>query len=416
MPPPSASAAASGRSPCSFRFRPQGPGRFLVAAFLSFWLCGWLVGELFALGLLWQALATSQALGPVAVFLLIWLSLWTLGGYGALREVLRCFWSEDRLQLEPYSLRRQARLGPFRRSVLLPRREIRRVLIQARGSAGGALVAELPGRSVVLTRLGSLTQRQEAAAELQAALRLPAALGQPSALGPPSGSVAAETPGPLAALPPGWQVLTPSFGAPLLVPDERLRRRQALVMGVITLALTGLLGLLLNGLLAGEGLWVPVVLVGLLALACGWGFVWLGLGRREWRLEPRRLVLQRRFGARVRSLGEAQGLELVESTDSDGDPWYELRATRPGAAPLRIDRDLRDPLPLAGLGLWLSRQAHVPFTDRVPTEAQRAEQRQAELRDLRQQLQGSGRLGRWLVQRLEQARPDDAGRGGKPLL
>ncbi len=409
MPPPSASAVAHGSSPCSFRFRPQGPGRFLVAAFLSFWLCGWLVGELFALGLLWQALATPQALGPVAVFLLIWLSLWTLGGYGALATVLRCFWSEDRLQLEPDSLRRQARLGPFRRSVLLPTREIRRVLIQSRSSAGGALVAELPGRSVVLTRLGSLTQRQEAAAALQAALRLPAALGHASA------SAASETPGPVAALPPGWQVLNPSFGAPLLVPDERLRRRQARVMGVITLALTGLLGLLLKGLLAGAGLWVPVVLVGLLSLACGWGFVWLWLGRPEWRLEPRRLVLQRRFGARVRILGEAQGLELVEATDSDGDPWYELRATRPGAPPLRIDRDLRDPLPLAGLGLWLARQARVPFTDRVPTDAQRAEQRQAELRHLRQQLEGSGRVGRWLVQRLERARPDDAGGGGKPL-
>ncbi len=50
-----------------------GPMRYFIIAFLSFWLCGWFVGFLFAGG----TLLTGK--GPSA-FLAIWLAGWALGG------------------------------------------------------------------------------------------------------------------------------------------------------------------------------------------------------------------------------------------------------------------------------------------------------------------------------------------------
>ncbi len=387
----------------TFRFRPQGPGRFFVAAFLSFWLCGWLAGEVFALWVLWRILGEFLASGegvalPVALFLLVWLSLWTLGGAAALRELLRALWSEDRLTVAADGeVERLAQRGPFRRRRALSGREIRRFQVRGAGAWGGPLVVELSGRSLEITRLGSLRQRQEAAEQLNRRLGL-----RPVAEDP------AQAPGqdriPAAAvLPAGWQELTPSFGSPLLVPDQSLRRQQRRVMGLVNLVLWGLLALLLRGGPAWPGFWVLGIPLALLALAGGWGQLWLAFGRLEWRLEPRVLVLQRRFGHHLRTLGEARALELVERVDSDGDRSYRLQALRPPDPPLRVDDHAADPTPLRHLGAWLAARSHVPFDDRVPSEEQRRQQRRAEMERLRQQLAGSGRLGRWAARQLERA-------------
>lgn len=151
---------------------------------------------------------------------------------------------------------------------------------------------------------------------------------------------------------------------------------------------------------------IPLALV---ALACGSAQVWLAFARREWRLEPRHLVLQRRFGHRLRTLGEAGSLELIELVDSDGDRSYRLQATRPPDPPLRVDDHATDPTSLRQLGAWLAARSHVPFEDRVPTEEQRRQQRRAEMERLRQQLAGSGRLGRWAARQLEWAEEERPG-------
>ncbi|WP_254953469.1 hypothetical protein [Cyanobium sp. Cruz-8H5] len=234
------------------------------------------------------------------------------------------------------------------------------------GGLGGALVAELPSRSLELARLGSLSQRQEAAEQLNRLLGL-----SPEAL--------ADQPSAPAVLPAGWQELTPSFGSPLLVPDLALRRRHRLVVGLINLVLWGLLALLGRGGFTGPGFWAMGIPLALVALPCGWAQVWLAFGRLEWRLESRLLVLQRRFGHRLRTLGEARVLELIERVDSDGDRSYRLQAPRTPGKPLRVDRHASDPSSLRQLGAWLAARSHVPFEDRVPTEAQRREQRTAEL-------------------------------------
>lgn len=388
----------------SFRFRPQGPGRFFVAAFLSLWLCGWLAGEAFALWILWRILGTFLASGegalPVALFLLVWLSFWTLGGVAALRELLRLLWSEDRLTVAADGgLERRVQRGPFRRRRVLSGREIRRFQVRGAGVWGGPLVADLSGRSLEITRLGSLRQRQEAADQLNRRLGL-----RPLAEAPADdpGQAQARIPA-LPVLPAGWQELTPSFGSPLLVPDQALRWQQRRVMGLVNLVLWGLLALLVQRGLAWPGFWPLGIPLALLALASGWGQLWLAFGRLEWRLEPRVLVFQRRFGDRLRTLGEARALELVERVDSDGDRSYRLQALRPPDPPLRVGDDATDPTPLRHLGAWLAARSHVPFDDRVPSEEQRHQQRRAEMERLRQQLAGSGRLGRWAARQLERA-------------
>ncbi len=386
----------------SFRFRPQGPGRFFVAAFLSFWLCGWLAGEIFALWVLWRLLGNGLATGqwalPAVLFLLVWLSLWSVGGAVALRQVLGALWSEDRLVLgADGSLLREAHRGPFRRRRALPRQEIRGFHVGQVGAWGGPLMAELSGRSLEITRLGSLRERQEAADQLNRRLGL-----RPLAEDPADGPGQAQIPA-VPVLPAGWQELTPSFGSPLLVPDQALRRQQRRVMGLVNLVLWGLLALLLRGGPAGPVFWVLGIPLALLALAGGWGQLWLAFGRLEWRLEPRVLVLQRRFGQRLRTLGEARALELVELVDSEGDRSYRLQALRPPDPPLRVDDQATDPTPLRHLGAWLAERSHVPFDDRVPSEEQRRQQRRAEMERLRQQLAGSGRLGRWAARQLERA-------------
>ncbi len=374
----------------TFRFRPRGPGRFFVAGFLSLWLGGWMAGEIFALWFLWNSLTTGQGPLPVVIFLLVWVCFWTLGGVFALGEVLRCLWSEDRLVLrDDGRLELRCRLGPLDRRRSLPWREIRQFRVRTDPAGAGVLLADLPGRSIPITRLGTPRQRKEAAQQLNGALGL---------------RPASEEPAP-AVLPPGWQEVTPSFDSPLLIPHQGWRRRQALVMALVCLVVWGLLALLVGGALRRPGLWAGVVPLSLLAMACGWGLLWLLFGRREWRLEPRRLVLQRRFGGHLRTLGEAQALELTETIDSDGDRWYHLQATRPTGRPLPIDHIADDPASLRSLGAWLSQRAHVPFEDRVPSEAQRLEQRAAELRRLRRQLAEAGPLGQWISRLIERNDP-----------
>jgi hypothetical protein len=288
---------------------------------------------------------------------------------------------------------RQAWLGPFRRRQALPARDIRLFRVRDGGGGGGPLVAELAGRSLELTRLGSLRQRQEAADQLNRRLGLRQPTEDPPHSRPPAAAI----------LPAGWQEISPSFGSALLVPDPALRRQQSLVMALANLPLWGLLALVIRAGPAWPGFWPLGIPLALLALAGGWGQLWLAFGRLEWRLEPRVLVLQRRFGQRLRTLGEARALELVELVDSEGDRSYRLQALRPPDTPLRVDDHATDPTPLRQLGAWLATRAHVPFDDRVPSEEQRRQQRRAEMERLRQQLAGSGRLGRWAARQLERA-------------
>ncbi len=78
--------------------RPRGIGRYFTAAFLSVWLVGWVVGEVFAIGMLatitaalanifsehlpaWHTdFVSSGGVAFAILFLVLWLTLWTIGG------------------------------------------------------------------------------------------------------------------------------------------------------------------------------------------------------------------------------------------------------------------------------------------------------------------------------------------------
>jgi hypothetical protein len=348
-----------------------------TAAFLSVWLCGWAVGEVIVLTVLVRGarallVAAQETPAPpqggalaMGVFLLVWLTFWTIGGLSALREVLRCIAAEDRLELGSGDLLLLRRMGPFQRQRRLPRSAIRNLRIAEHSGRGGALVADLDDRTLSLSDLGTVEERREAARQLQEALGPTAAAGQ--SLEP--------------RLPLGWVCLSPSsLGPPLLVPEPGLRRRQALVMAAVTLVLLLVFAQLLQTALARPSFWPLTLMVAVPTAAAVWGTLWLALGRMEWRLESRRMVLQRRFGGEVRERFEARALALTRSIDSDGDHWYDLMATdlHPAGGlargttaaggrkiPTRLSllRRIHDPAEPLQLGRWLAHRCTIPFDD-----------------------------------------------------
>ncbi|MFM7394468.1 MAG: hypothetical protein ACKO22_08935 [Cyanobium sp.] len=316
----------------------------------------------------------------MGVFLLVWLSFWTIGGLIVLREVLSCFVSEDRLELASGDLLLLRRMGPFQRQRRLPLSAIRGLRVAEHSGVGGALVADLDDRTLTLSDLGTEEERREAARQLQEALGPTAAAGQ--SLAP--------------RLPQGWACLSPSsLGPPLLVPEPGLRRRQALVMAAVTLVLLLVFAQLLQAALTRPSFWPLTLMVAVPTAAAVWGTLWLALGRMEWRLESRRMVLQRRFAGEVRERFEARALELPRLIDSDGDHTYDLWATdlRPagglaggtvgansggrgggsggggGKIPANdsLLTSIHDPAEPLQLGRWLAHRCAIPFDDDIPS-------------------------------------------------
>ena len=124
------------------RLKVAGLGRYIGAAFLSFWLAGWAAGEAFALWML-GAGAYSLFTGrsplshhqPSSVifalaaggFLLFWLSLWTLGGIAAGHELLRLLFGRDQLVANQDGFQIVRSFGLFRSVKRFAREHIRRL-------------------------------------------------------------------------------------------------------------------------------------------------------------------------------------------------------------------------------------------------------------------------------------------------
>lgn len=383
-----------------FIFRPRGAGRFRSAAFLLLWLCFWAAGEALALFLIGEGIWTlvtgrpaagadepqrlALALG-VGAFLLVWLAIWTVGGVVAIQELFGLVWAEDRLVLEGDSLWRVRRRGPFVSTRVFARKDIRRVFVQP---ANKALMVQWMSNLMELTDLGTFAERNEAGRRLCAAMELP------------EGGATAE---PAAELPKDWQEAAGARGERLLVPNLKTRRQQAVVVAIITgVVWTGLV-LLVYKSLREANLWAVTLMLTVLGVWLARQTLWMLLGRKEWRIEHGRLVYQRRFAGEVTELCEARALELTESRDSDNDEWYHLHAielapvslARPGKTPdkIRIADSIRDPTELCSLARWLSRQADIPFYDRIPTEAEK----QAEIARLMTQIAGAGKFGRFVA-------------------
>ena len=383
----------------------SGGARFLHGGFLAFWLCGWLVGEALVSWILITgavALLTGKPPGPgqepleagpavmTGAFLLLWLTLWTVGGIAAASEMLRLLWGEDRITVLGGRLDVVWMRGPFHRARVFERDAIRRI-----ATAGGEdrLVLETAAGSVELSRLGSRHERREGATALRVELGLSEALGQSP------------------TVPQGWEEIITPEGERALVANRSTRRVQARVASAGAMLLGGLTLFVAREALQRWGLMIGAfVLLGFTA-ALAAGAVWLARGRHEWRIGSGRLTLRRRFGSGVRDLFEARHLVLDSSTDSDGDSSTFLcaLAREPGptgvswrtypARTSRIvtqsvnDRAVRD------LAAWLSGQTGIPLIDRTTPEA-----RAAQLTALRETLEKAGRVGRWAAGLIDRAK------------
>jgi hypothetical protein len=425
--------------PLKIRLRNRDGGRLFSVVYLSVALCFWTFGGVFGLTKLVRGarallVAVQEAPAPpqggalaMGIFLLVFLTIMTIASLSVLRELLSCFVSEDRLELASGDLLLLRRMGPFQRQRRLPLSAIRGLRVAEHSGVGGALVADLDDRTLTLSDLGTEEERREAARQLQEALGPTAAAGQ--SLEP--------------RLPQEWACLSPSsLGPPLLVPEPGLRRRQALVMAAVTLVLLLVFAQLLQAALTRPSFWPLTLMVAVPTAAAVWGTLWLALGRMEWRLESRRMVLQRRFAGEVREQFEARALELTRSIDSDGaysngDHTHHLWATdlRPAGglaggtagaksggrgsgggggkipASLCLLTSTHDPAEPLQLGRWLAHRCAIPFHDEIPSLEQHESLRLEELQKRQRQLGDSGPPGRWVVRRLEGTSGDQ----GKPV-
>lgn len=350
--------------------RPRGAGRFVSAAFLAFWLCGWAAGEAFAL---WVVGATAIPL-PAAVFLLFWLGLWTLGGYAAIKGLLRLVWSSDRIAAGPSGLNVVHRLGPFRSTVEIPRDTLRRIYV-ARGDK--TLRAETDAGPIVLSSLGAPSEREQVAVELREALRVPEDCAASGA----------------ASLPAGWEEIVTPEGETALVSHLAVRRKLARVALGLTVLVTILA---LTVLVRARS---DAKLIGLAAMACtaaaglAWGTARLQRCRTEWRIGSGMLIKRQRSGPRLSDRFVGSRLELTRTSDSDGDDWFALEALASESSKRStIERALRDPEVPQRLGTWLAQRTRIPFEDRSARDVH-APDRERALAQLRE----SGALGRTLA-------------------
>jgi len=390
------------------QFRNTGFFRFFSAGFLGVWLAGWAIGEVVVTCILcfgaW-ALLTDQPPGanreplapefaiPMGLFLLFWLSFWTLGGFLAGREFLRLLFGCDRITATVDGLTITHSYGIFRSRDNLSRNEIRRIYRQPRNAA---LCAETTRGIVELTRLGTVTERAELEQKLNAAYEL---------------STAPRSEG---ALPPDWCEITNPERETVLIKNPDTRRKQARVAWMICMVISSVALYLIAAADKQPSLWGLAAILALASMLIGWGAIWLSLGRKEWLPEKGRLILQKRFGQNRTRKFEGAALEVIEDNSGDDGPSYHLIAVAPGAGPRPQSHSIgksrhviysatNDPTEPRNFGIWLSRRCSIQLTDETTAEA-----KAKQFEEIKQKLSASGRFGRaalWLIDRIG-AKPD----------
>jgi hypothetical protein len=332
----------------------------------------------------------------VGAFLLVWLALWTVGGIAAIGELLRLLWGEDRMMVASGRLTVTWSRGPFRSSRAFERDAIRRISVLP---PSDRLALELRTDRVDLSRLGTRSERVEAAAALRRELSLPE-----TAL--PAGQ----------SLPNRWELIFTPEGDRALVPNLAVRRTQARVIAVLAMGAGLVTFLIARRIVHDPILMVPAFIAFAATSALAWAAIWWARGRREWRIGHGRLTLRKRYGSNVRDVFEARRLFLDETRDSDGDLWTELYALGDAQDPIKrdkhgwrsgrpknsrtIDRRMNEATEMQDLAAWLARETDLALEDRTTPAAQAAD-----LAQLRAMLENSGRFGRWaakVVDRLEE--------------
>lgn len=380
------------------RLQSRGADRYVSGAFLAFWLCGWAVGESLVLFLLikgaWALLTGTPPepgrapldAGPAlmtGLFLLVWLTLWTVGGIAAAMEMLRLLWGEDRIRVASGRLTVTWIRGPFRRTRHFERDAIRQISLVGRR---GRLMLQTARQHVELSGLGTRPERDEAAATLR------------TELGVPDTAAASGLPG-------EWEEIITPEGERALVPNLATRRTQARIASMVTLLFAAVTFAVARQVVHRLDLIVPAFLLLAFTVALVFGAMWLARGRWEWRIGSGRLTLRKRYGTTLKDVFEARRLLLDVNHDSDGDAWYELHAladatpTRPAAITIRtanprdrrrIARTMDDGTAVRALAAWLSRASGLELDDHTTPQ-----NRQIQLAELRTALENAGPFGKW---------------------
>jgi hypothetical protein len=337
----------------SATLRPAGVLRYFTALFLLVWLAGWAAGEAFALGFLallvrsvigsaigraWPIPGGDWIVGGAAgfmlLFLLVWLTLWTVGGVAALRELLRSIAGEDRISIESLNLELQHRAGPFRRTRLFERSRIRRARLRRHDKA---VVLDTISGTEDITAYGSDDQRRALVDWLRSRLLLP---DLPPRLDP-------------SVPPPGWRMAVEGGSARLTQEDPRAR--------IIGASLLWTIAALLAVTTIGAGGAGGRVMAVVLTLATATLATWVSFARRAWLVRHGELTAHTRFltWERAREFKSAR-LEVALSTDSDNDEHYALNVI--GAdSERKITSTVGDETDVIELGKWLSARTGFPL-------------------------------------------------------
>ncbi len=334
--------------------RPRGAGRWLVVGFLGLWLTGWAFGEVFAIGALLAIAGAALDLplfagvGSIpaggfgigaAIFLLVWLTFWTIGGAAALYQALRLGWGRDVFTLRPdgWSLKNAA--GPWGRERSYGPGRVRAV----RAGQDSGLVADTERGTVKLTRLGTDTDR------LWLADRLRQAAGVRET-GPGDASPRSASP-PMPELPHvprGW-VADRADGHLRVTRGAGARAAAILGLLFVNAFWNGIVGVFVAG---GLGMFAGAGYEGPSAMAPGrWGY-WLfltpfltagvvmlaaliqtAIAREEWLAGPDWLEVRQRYPGWSTGRRFVGGVFVPQPwTDSEGGSRWRLRLEAPGQA------------------------------------------------------------------------------------
>jgi hypothetical protein len=331
--------------------RAQGLLRYFQAAFLCVWLCGWAVGEWFALrmlALLVEAVTghaylaawfpplggqpPSEAVLPFFfVFIAFWISMWTFAGLNSVQQLLALFFGRDVVRWGRDGLEHWL---PWLAS---------RTRLEAQDITGfrihrGNIVADGRKRATRITGMGSEEERRQLASLLDA---WRASTGVPVPL------PADESPL------PEFVAVHDETGAVALMRPRGTRRTTGVLMGVVGLALLGGLVSLFSQK-SGVSLVLGVTFLGLLGAVCLYVSLWLLAVRETWHIGQNRLERRREMFGRVSSTEFTPlALELQSRVDSDGDTRWDLVVSGGGRRQV-LTGSIDDPNPPLTLGEWLA--------------------------------------------------------------
>ena len=344
----------------TFSLKPTGWGRYIFdIPFLAVWLSFWLVFEVAVLVLLGGILAgvIGQALGFTVsfasrlspdgsapfflLFLLVWLTMWTVGGLAAGTHFLRILAGRDVISVTPAGLELTWRAGPFRKRRTIAHGDIRRVRVNLQGDA---LVVDTATRTIDITKFGTREERAAILDSLKTRLVLPDD-AQAKRLD-------AE------AVPAEWEVEVEGTETRLFTPTLRTRRIVARILwGIAAMVI-------ITGLLPSLSWEVEVTGAHLTAGGIGLLFAmwasWVTWGRSEWIVGSGQMKWRRRFGTwqQERSFENA-ALEIERTFDSDGDARFTLRVRNENAR-RKISTSLHESADLERLAEWLSARTRFP--------------------------------------------------------